>query len=160
MLYPCNIFAIRYMITRNFDLKRGLVNGVEVVLVKIRAGSIVVRLHSGEEAVLPRLNFIIDPEESGLPFVLHRRQYPLIPSYALTVHRVQGQTLRFLGIYFSGDVFCHGMLFTALSRVRSWLHVRVYDHGAPCEHAEIVPQASNVILKNCVRRHIVAHLYA
>ena len=148
------------MITRNYDLQRGLVNGVEVVLVKVHAGSIVVRLHSGEESVLPRLNFIIDPQDSGLPFVLHRRQFPLIPSYALTVHRVQGQTLRSLGIYFSGDVFCHGMLFTALSRVRSWSHVRVFDHGAPCDNAEIVPQASDVILKNCVRRHIVAHLHA
>jgi len=92
MLYLLNII-IRYMITRNYDTKRGLVNGVEVVLVKMRAGSIVVRMHSGEEAVLPRLNFVIDPEESGLPFVLHRRQFPLIPSHALTVHLVQGQTL-------------------------------------------------------------------
>jgi ATP-dependent exoDNAse (exonuclease V) alpha subunit len=155
MLYLLNII-IKYMITRNYDTKRGLVNGVEVVLVKMRAGSIVVRMHSGEEAVLPRLNFVIDPEESGLPFVLHRRQFPLIPSYALTVHRVQGQTLRFLGIYFSGDAFCHGMLFTALSRVRSWSHVRVFDQGHS-DHAEIPPSA-DVCLKNCVRRHIVAHL--
>lgn len=148
------------MVTRNFDPLRGLVNGVEVVLVQIRASSVVVRLPSGAEAVLPRLNFIIDAQDSGLPFVLHRRQFPLIPSYALTVHRVQGQTLRFLGIYFSGDVFCHGMLFTALSRVRSWLHVRVFVHGEPSDNAETVPQASDVCLKNCVRRHIVAHLCA
>ena len=148
------------MITRNFDPKRGCVNGAEVTLVKVGSSSIVVRMNSGVEVVLPRLNFIIDTEESGLPFVLHRRQFPIIPSYALTVHRVQGQTLRFLGIYFSGDVFCHGMLFTALSRVRSWSHVRVCDHGAPCNDAAIVPQASDVILKNCVRRHIVAHLHA
>ena len=33
--------------------------------------------------------------------------------------------------YFSGDVFCHGMLFTALSRARSWEHVKVF--AVDCE---------------------------
>lgn len=154
----CTNVAIRYMITRNFDPDRGLVNGAEVVLVKMRASNVVVRLQSGVEATLPRLNFVIDPQDSGLPFVLHRRQFPLIPSYALTVHRVQGQSLRFLGMYFSGDVFCHGMLFTALSRVRAWSNVRVFHNDAHREVSEPMRQSSSVCLKNCVRRHIVAHL--
>ena len=147
-------FRGRYMITRNYDPKRGLVNGVEVILVAMRGSHVTVRLASGEEAVLPRLNFVISPSDSGLPFVLRRRQFPLIPSYALTVHRVQGQSLRYLGIYFSGDVFCHGMLFTALSRVRSWAHVRVY-----CD-ASSNPDNVTVHLKNCVTRHNIAHLLA
>ena len=139
------------MLTRNLDFQRGMVNGAEVQLLKIHEFCLRVRLASGQEAVLPRINFVIAPDESGLPFELHRRQYPIIPAYALTVHRVQGQTLRFLGLYFSGDVFCHGMLYTALSRVRSWLSVKLFRHelnnaGVPC------------VLRNMVRSHIVRHL--
>lgn len=148
------------MITRNLDFRRGIVNGVEVVLTGMRPHSVTVRLPAGREAVLPRINFVIGTDQSGLPFCLHRRQFPMIPSFALTVHRVQGQSLRFMGIYFSGDVFCHGMLFTALSRVRSWDHVRVFAFGGELQPqaAALYNQPLECILQNLVRRHIVAHL--
>jgi ATP-dependent DNA helicase PIF1 len=138
------------MLTRNLDFKRCMVNGAEVKLLGIHAFSLHVQLSSGQQVVLPRINFVISPDDSGLPFTLHRRQYPIIPSFALTVHRVQGQTLSFLGLYFSGDVFCHGMLYTALSRVRSWILVRVFRvHGS---------EGVACVLRNMVRSHIVRHL--
>ena len=146
---------------RNFDQARGLVNGGEVILVAMRTHSITVRLSDGTQAVLPRINCVISPDDSGLPFAMFRRQYPIIPSFALTVHRVQGQSLLSLGIHFTGDVFCHGMLFTALSRVRSWAHVSVFSSEAhfdqhPSESGNAQPAAC--VLKNLVLRHIVAHL--
>jgi hypothetical protein len=131
-----------------------MVNGAEVLLLSIRDFSITVRMASGQQAVLPRITFTVDPETSGLPFTLLRRQYPIIPAYALTVHRVQGQTLRFLGLYFRGDVFCHGMLYTALSRVRSWEAVRVWWPS----HAEDCAPESCPSLRNMVRSHVVRHL--
>jgi hypothetical protein len=151
VIFSTSLLICRYMLTRNLDFQRGMVNGAEVQLLKIHEFCLRVRLASGQEAVLPRINFVIAPDESGLPFELHRRQYPIIPAYALTVHRVQGQTLRFLGLYFTGDVFCHGMLYTALSRVRSWLLVKLFRHelhnvGVPC------------VLRNMVRSHIVRPL--
>ena len=139
----------RYMISRNLDQRRGLVNGVQVVCTVIRSHTVTVQLPSGQSHVIPRINFTILPSVSGLPFALTRRQYPLIPAYALTVHRVQGQTLKRLGLYFTGDAFCHGLLFTALSRVRSWLNItvwRAYGAEGAC------------ILRNLVRQHVVAHL--
>ena len=137
----------RYMIMRNLDQSRRLVNGTEVILVSMRAASLTVQTHDGKIAVIPRINFVISPDDSGLPFVIHRRQFPLIPAYALTVHRVQGQSLKFLGLYMLGEVFCHGMLFTILSRVASWDKICVY-------HTDDV----ECVVKNLVRRDIVAHL--
>jgi ATP-dependent DNA helicase PIF1 len=137
------------MVIRNLDQRLGLVNGVQVVCEAIRSNTIIVRLPSGKKHVIPRINFSILPSASGLPFALMRRQYPLIPAYALTAHRVQGQTLKRLGIYFTGDAFCHGLLFTALSRVRSWLNVTVWrDFGTQ----------GQCVLRNLVRSHVVAHL--
>jgi ATP-dependent DNA helicase PIF1 len=140
------------MITRNYDQKRGCVNGVEVVLASMRSHSITVRMPGGELVVLPRINSIISTEDSGLPFVMHRRQFPIIPAFALTVHRVQGQSLKFLGLYFTGDVFCHGMLYTALSRVRSWEDVCVF-----CSNLNLLNPAC--VLANMVRRHIIAKIW-
>ena len=139
----------RYMILRNFDPQRSIINGVEVSLLAIRPYSLTVRLPSGKTAVIPRINFFIEPAVSGLPFTLIRRQFPLIPAYALTVHRVQGQSLRTLGLYVTGDMFCHGMLYTCLSRVGSWERVSVWceDDCGPFE------------LRNLVRPHAVAHLW-
>ena len=139
----------RYMILRNFDAQRSIINGVEVSLLAIRPFSLAVRLPSGKTAVIPRITFVIEPTVSGLPFTLIRRQFPLIPAYALTVHRVQGQTLRNLGLYVTGDMFCHGMLYTCLSRVGSWERVSVWceDDSGPFE------------LRNLVRPHAVAHLW-
>jgi hypothetical protein len=137
------------MITRNLDQQSGLVNGVQVVCAEVRPHTVTVRLPSGVTHVIPRITFVITPHDSGLPFAISRRQFPLMPSYALTVHRVQGQTLQRLGLFFTGDAFCHGLLFTALSRVRSWAHVTAWcDAAAPEEF----------VLKNLVRTHVVAHL--
>ena len=136
----------RYLIMRNLDQQRSLVNGTEVTLVSMRSSTITVRTKE-QLVVLPRINFIINPSESGLPFALHRRQFPIMPAFALTVHRVQGQTLKYLGLYFTGDVFCHGLLYTALSRVRSWSDVCAYFCGD-----------DDCVIKNLVRRHIIAHL--
>jgi len=142
-------FLCRYMITRNLDQQSGLVNGVQVVCVEVRPHTVTVRLPSGVTQVLPRITYVITPSASGRPFAMTRRQFPLMPSYALTVHRVQGQTLHRLGLYFTGDAFCHGLLFTALSRVRSWANVIAWcDVVAPDEF----------VLKNLVRSHVVAHL--
>jgi hypothetical protein len=77
--------------------------------------------------MLPRITFLITPATSHLPFTILRRQFPLIPAYSYTVHRAQGTTLELLGLYFNGDAFCHGLLFTALSRVRGgWGQIAVF----------------------------------
>jgi hypothetical protein len=74
-----------------------------------------------------------------------RRQFPVIPAYAYTVHRSQGQSLDLLGIYFNGEPFCHGLLFTAVSRVRG-------DWSCITVHA---PPASSYHLTDCVKHHVL-----
>ena len=109
------------------------------------SGTILYGAHCGKQVQLPRITCIIAPNQSHLPFSIMRRQFPVIPAYAYTVHRSQGSSLDLLGLYFNGEPFCHGLLFTALSRVRGdWNSITVY-----------APPASSYTLTNCVKHHVL-----
>ena len=120
----------RYMIVKN--MMKHVFNGVRCVLLSIIGSkSVFVRLISGPGAgdiiLLPSVIFAITPEQSGLPFSIRRRQLPMIPAFAVTVHKAQGQTLSKVGIYITTPMFTHGQLYTALSRTRGWSNIRVYS---------------------------------
>ena len=48
-----------------------------------------------------------------------RRQFPIIPSFAMTINKSHGQSMYNVGLYLSNRVFSHGQLYVALSRVKS-----------------------------------------
>ena len=47
-------------------------------------------------------------------------QYPVMPAYATTIHKTQGQTLEKAHVILGDGCFAPGQLYTALSRVRSF----------------------------------------
>jgi hypothetical protein len=54
---------------------------------------------------------------------VQRTQFPIAPAWAYTIHKSQGQTLhRVVLDVANGDVFSHGMLYVACSRVRNSKH--------------------------------------
>ena len=69
-----------------------------------------------EDILIPRITFIAELP-SG--YTLHRRQFPLAPSYATTFNSCQGMTLDTVGVDLTRPVFSHGQLYTALSRIRN-----------------------------------------
>ena len=57
--------------------------------------------------------------DSKLPFKMNRRQFPIIPSFAMTISKSHGQSMNNVGLYLPNPVFSHGQLYVALSRVKS-----------------------------------------
>jgi len=104
----------KYMLIRNLNQKRGLINGTMLEVVQYGDRHLQCRVLTGKSAgsieYLLKNVFTIAPDASGLPFTVTRRQYPLIPAYCLSVHKAQGQTISRCGLIFESDPFTHGQV--------------------------------------------------
>lgn len=109
---------------RNFSLDRALVKNVRGVVKEIGQRLItlrMVRMVSGhavldpEDVLIPRITF---EHTLRSRHTLLRRQFPLALAYATTFNSCQGLTLDRVGVDLTHDVFSHGQLYTALSRIR------------------------------------------
>ncbi len=119
----------RYMIIKNYNPSVGACNGTlcellqftrNIAHVKIQTG-----IHAGRVVLLPRCSCHVSRENSGLPFDFTRVQFPLIPAYAVSVHKSQGQSLHRIGIVVDQDSFAHGQVYTALSRTSGWDNITI-----------------------------------
>jgi hypothetical protein len=137
----------RYMLVKNYDAKRGAINGTLCELLVSSRHLLQMRLLSGTQQgriiMLPRCSFTVTSENSGLPFQFCRVQFPIIPAYCVTIHKAQGQTLAMAGLYMDRDCFAHGQLYTALSRVGGWHNLAV------------LLLSNEPFLRNLVRKHVL-----
>ena len=54
-----------------------------------------------------------------------RTQYPIVPAYAASIHKVQGCSLKKQGINLLEPMFTHGQLYVALSRAPNFENITV-----------------------------------
>jgi ATP-dependent exoDNAse (exonuclease V) alpha subunit len=70
----------------------------------------------------------------------------MVPAYAVTIHKSQGQTLGKVGLFVEADAFAHGLIYVAMSRVSSWASLFFYSpegretmHNKVCKHLLPLP---------------------
>jgi ATP-dependent DNA helicase PIF1 len=105
------------MLRRNINTKAGLVNGALGTVLSIDPNAIRVQFdHITDpycvETVKSRFFLMKN-------FCIYRRQFPLILAYAVTIYKCQGLSLDTAILDLSEHVFCAGMAYVALSRVRT-----------------------------------------
>uniref|UniRef100_A0A1X7T2L0 ATP-dependent DNA helicase n=1 Tax=Amphimedon queenslandica TaxID=400682 RepID=A0A1X7T2L0_AMPQE len=115
------------MLRRNIDVTVGLVNGAIGTVMGIYATHISIKFdHIDVPCDIERVTsrFMLSKN-----LYIHRKQFPLILSYAITIHKCQGLSLDAAIIDLSTDVFGDGMAYVALSRVRTLngLHLLSFD---------------------------------
>ena len=101
--------------------------------------------HTGEEHIIPRIHMCT--QENDYPFILCRRQFPVRPAFAMTIHKSQGQTLDTVGIRLQDPIFAHGQLYVALSRATNPNNIRIaVDISAqPTDNIESPPLTENIV---------------
>ena len=105
------------MLLRNINPRQGLCNGTRVIFNKCIENKLLecTVVETMRVVLIPRITFI--PKINEYPFEWQRRQFPVRPAFAMTINKSQGQTLKCAGVWLRGDVFTHGQLYVACSRV-------------------------------------------
>ena len=106
----------------------GLRNGTQLIILNLGAKVLEVQIASGVNrgkcVLIPRIT--ITPSDTELPFTLKRHQFPVRPCFVMSANKAQGQTLDFVGVHLPDQVFAHGQLYVALSKVSCSAAVALY----------------------------------
>ncbi len=112
------------MFTRN-DPERRWVNGTTGIVESLNATAIRVRLQNGtthdvESETWENNRYSFDRRENQViaESVGSFRQFPLMPAWAVTIHKAQGLTLDRAHVDFGSGAFAEGQAYVALSRCR------------------------------------------
>ncbi|KAK1935448.1 hypothetical protein P3T76_010673 [Phytophthora citrophthora] len=88
---------------RNLNSDEGLCNGARLRVVSSREKCIDATIMSGtrrgQRVFIPRIVFISDDEDKEFPFALRRKQFPVVPAFAMTINKAQDQSIHNVGIY-------------------------------------------------------------
>lgn len=150
------------MLLRNLSPEDGLSNGTRLKIVSLRPNAIVAEILSecnrGAVVFIPKLE--LESGRSNLAITMKRLQFPVIPAYAMTINKSQGQTLDKVGIYLNDVVFAHGQLYVALSRCRNKQNIKIFVKDQDTRQGRLLHQVADrerVFTRNVIFREVFVH---
>ena len=157
---------MRALLTRNEDIESDHVNGSPGYVVDIEMNDdddpIVIRFQPDSAAAttsplrITRKTARVTCKGAGS---VTRYQFPLLPAFAVTVHRVQGSTLDCdIHVLLNAEFFAAGQAYTALSRARrlSQLHLWNFDLGAIKAEPRIAREYARLARRPLTQAHVNA----
>ncbi|KAK1928086.1 hypothetical protein P3T76_016450 [Phytophthora citrophthora] len=118
---------------RNLNSDEALCNGTRLRVVSLREKCIDATIMSGtrrgQRVFIPRIVFLSDDEDKEFPFTLRRKQFPVVPAFAMTINKAQGQSIHNVGIYLESPVFVHGQRCTFKSYIQKGDLTSIQEHS-------------------------------
>lgn len=118
------------MLLRNLDASRNLCNGTRLRVHRVGTKILECRILGGEDNgeihLIPRIP-LQSPDKTKFHTKFKRTQFPVRLAFAMTINKSQGQSLEHVGVNLDPQVFAHGQLYVAFSRVTNLhgLHIIV-----------------------------------
>ena len=153
---PHRLILKRYasiILLRSLDPTQGLCNGTRLIIRSVTRrlidAEVATGSHVGNRVFIPRIP-LLTPTDSGFPFILKRRQFPIRPAFCITINKGQGQRLETVGIFLPSPaaIFGHDQLYVALSRVQNPRGLKIMVCGGS-EYA-----SGGVLVKNVAYREV------
>jgi ATP-dependent DNA helicase PIF1 len=119
------------MLILNLDLENGLCNGTQGVVTGFnRLNEPLVKFNTGTLGTAAPVTVSHHTWQSDTYPTLGIRMMPLILSWAVTIHKIQGATLESAVMDLGNTVFEYGQMYVALSRVKSLdgLYLEGFNH--------------------------------
>lgn len=120
--------GMQVMIIANLDVFNGIANGTKGIVSDFIEDLPEVTLIDNRKIVFKNYKFEYYDKFNGIRVAKH--QIPLIPAYAITIHKSQGCTLDSCIIDAGKNIFEHGQMYTALSRVKNINRLYLLDFDA------------------------------
>jgi len=115
------------MLIRNLSINEGLCNGTRLLILDLDNNLLRCEILTGNKiGEIVFINRITLYCENIYLFTFRRRQFPVKLAFAMTINKSQGQTFDKIAIDLRKDIFSHGQLYVAFSRVRSWDSLNIY----------------------------------
>ncbi|OWZ01734.1 Helitron helicase [Phytophthora megakarya] len=100
----------------------------------------------GNTVFIPRITLYTEDDDKEFPFKLKRKQFPVVPAFAMTINKAQGQSIHHVGIYLESHHLC---LRTVNFTSRKAIKIAV--------DPEMIDEDGRVHTKNIVYREIFDH---
>lgn len=113
------------MLLTNLDQENGLVNGSRGVVIDFKEGPSRLPIVEFKNGLRMSIDPAKWPSDHDVPIV--REQIPLRLAYALTIHKAQGATLDCALIDIGPSTFEYGQAYVALSRVKNFESLYIFD---------------------------------
>ncbi|XP_044005843.1 uncharacterized protein LOC122850849 [Aphidius gifuensis] len=106
------------MLLRNISQSECLCNGTRLQILSMSNNLLKCKILTGDKAndivFIHRISLYC---EDVYPFMFKRRQFPIKIAFGMTIIKCQGQTFEMVGVDLRKDVFNHGQLYVAFSRI-------------------------------------------
>lgn len=130
------------IVLRNLHLEEGICNGTQGIVCRISTRVVDILLQDGKRSLIPRVKLI--SADGQLPFHLHRHQFPLALSFAITINKSQGQSFSTVGIDLRVPAFSHGQVYVAFLRGKSYRTIKCVLNN------DTAPRTKNIIFRHAI----------